>query len=60
MPCRPEKIKCGEDIVLHPGFAISEDGQAKPTLQRQRSILSKVHKYSILILLDMLSIACRI
>ncbi|XP_065897600.1 uncharacterized protein [Dysidea avara] len=38
---RPERIKCGEDIVLHPGFAISEDGQTKPTLQRQRSILSK-------------------
>jgi len=40
---RPERIKCGEDIVLHPGFALSEDGQAKPSLQRQRSVLSKVY-----------------
>lgn len=29
-------------MVLHPGFAISEDGQAKPSLKRQRSVLTKV------------------
>lgn len=41
---RPEKIRMGVDVVLHPGFSFSTDpGHSRPTLSRQRSRITKVY-----------------
>ena len=41
--CRPERIRCGQDIVLYPQFALTSEGSALPQLlQRQKSRLNKV------------------
>lgn len=41
---RPEKIRMGVDVVLHPGFSFSSDpGHSRPTLSRQRSRITKVY-----------------
>lgn len=37
---RPEKIRNGVDIVLHPGFTLSS-GSSRPSLQRQKSRIAK-------------------
>jgi hypothetical protein len=39
---RPERIRCGKDIVLYPHFALKRQGSVLPQLlQRQRSKLTK-------------------
>ena len=41
---RPEKVRMGVDIVLHPGFSLSTSNseQSRPPLRRQRSKMAKV------------------
>ena len=36
----PERVRCGIDIVLHPGFSLT--GSSRPMLMRQQSKMTKV------------------
>lgn len=36
----PERVRCGVDIVLHPGFSLA--AHARPVLMRQQSKMTKV------------------
>ncbi|XP_062513876.1 uncharacterized protein LOC134189578 isoform X2 [Corticium candelabrum] len=38
---RPERIRCGSDVVLHPGFSVNESSRERRMLIRQKSRLTK-------------------
>ena len=40
--CRPERVRLGTDMVLHPGFSLASAGSSHPLLRRQKSRLTKV------------------
>ena len=39
---RPEKVRCGIDMILHPGFTLSSSDSRRPVYGRQRSRITKV------------------
>jgi hypothetical protein len=38
---RPEKVRCGMDMILQPGFSLDNTPSNRPMFMRQRSVLSK-------------------
>ena len=54
---RPEKVRCGVDMVLHPGFT-SSGSSHKPVFMRQISRVTKVRSECQCIIEQLLNCTC--